>query len=113
MLALVSMLSVFASCLKNDQSTDDTTGSDNATVSTEPLNPDDELDVEDDLPETMDFGGRVFNVLARIEAKDVKNTEIAAESTSGSNVDSAVYQRNIIIQTTDTNKFFIFAINAA
>ena len=65
-LALFTLASTFVSCAKNeDEIRSDT--SDDLVVSTESSDTDDVLDVEDDLPETMDFGGRVFNILARVE----------------------------------------------
>ena len=97
-LALITLASTFVACKKDEDEEKVTSDSTNdLVVSTEPSDTEEVLDVEDDLPETMDFGGRVFNILARVEG-NTKNNEITAESASGNNVDSAVYQRNLMIQ---------------
>ena len=92
MLALITLASVLVACKKDGDgiTADSSNNSNDSVASTDSSDTDEQLDVEDDLPETMDFDKRVFNILARVEGKDINNCEITAESTSGNIVDSAV-----------------------
>lgn len=98
-LMITMILSVLASCKKDKTTGENTIDS---VANTENENPgrtdtDEVLDVEDDLPETLDLNEREFNILYRVES-NLKNNEFTAEGESSSNIDQAVYRRNMAIE---------------
>ena len=102
LLALLMTAPAFVSC-SDSGTNEETADSGSAPTASEEIAPEEIVDdtvdengyLKDELPDELDFGGQVINLLYW---SDVENQEFSAEEFTGEIVNDAIYQRNINVE---------------
>ena len=93
LLALLILAPAMASCGNTENETTADTSADNTAVQTETETVDPWLD---DLPDSMDLGGRTINILSRVEGEEMN--EFVVEEMTGDVINDAIFTRNLNLE---------------
>ncbi|MBE6615166.1 MAG: hypothetical protein E7631_07675, partial [Ruminococcaceae bacterium] len=93
LLTLLVLAPSMASCGNAENETTADTSADNTAVQTEtePVDP-----WLDDLPDSMDLGGRTINILSRVEGEEMN--EFVVEEMTGDVINDAIFTRNLNLE---------------